>query len=117
MAHNEHDIEDIDTYQDFVQPVTVVDKNGDPKSLSGSSLVLYFTHLESTDPHAGDDFALKKTDGSGITINDAGNGDIEFKVTKSDWDDLPNSEIYYELWVTDADGNDDKVLKGEVKHS
>lgn len=88
----------------------ITDDNGDPYNLTDADLV--FTVA----PYRGGPTVIEKTDGEGITLVDAVNGEITIRVNADDTESLGNADgqsYPYDVAVIDDAGDRHTVITGE----
>lgn len=118
--HTIHDITELHRGQDATQPFIVedadTDTEGDRKDLTNATVTFYVARSRNDHVRTGDDAPLLEKDSSGtdVTITDAVNGEVEVRIDSADYDQLTEQSCWYELWVTDANGDEAPVVAGEV---
>lgn len=86
--------------------ITVLDEDGDPKSIIGSTINWVAYH--------GDTVYLTKTTSSGITLSDPANGEFEISFVPADTESMGIGAYTHEAEVTDSSGNVSTVTVGTM---
>ncbi len=83
---------------DLLIPITIKDEEGNVLNIAGCSLFFVVRNGDGEEP------VIQKSIGNGITVIDAGQGEIEVKILNQDTD-IPLRYYKCELLIIDLDGN------------